>query len=57
MLKRTAGAAMIVFGIVLIGWVGYRLLFERSEGGRGPFGAIGFSAGLLIVGWKWAMDK
>lgn len=59
MMRRIAGAGMILMGVGLLGWVGYNLFIERlpATQGRSPVPALVFSAGLLYVGVTWVKGK
>jgi hypothetical protein len=54
-MKRVLGGLMVLMGLALGCWIGYNLLIERQPETRGksPILAIGFCAGLLLVGVKW----
>jgi len=50
---------MLVFGTVLVCWVGYNLFVERlpATEGLSPVPALVFSAALFYVGVKWVREK
>ena len=55
MMKRLAGFLLVVFGLVLAGWVAYNLFIERlpETKGQNPLPAIVNSLLFLWVGWGW----
>ena len=58
-MRRVAGALMLVFGTVLVCWVGDNLFVERlpATEGLSPVPALVFSAALFYVGVKWVREK
>lgn len=59
MLKKILGAIDLLFGIVILGWVGYNYLIEMQPAARGfnPIVALSFASGAIYFGLKWLTGK
>ena len=59
MIRRLAGVAVVMLGVILGGWVAYNLFIHRlpETQGRSPIPAIAISAVFIYVGVKWIRGK
>jgi hypothetical protein len=55
--KFVCGVLMVLFGVILTGWVGYNLLIERHKEFQMSLVGGLFLAGLYYVGGKWISEN
>ena len=56
MFKKLLGSVAILFGITIIGWVGFNLFVEKQDAAKGrrkPIVPILFSCAMIYTGTKW----
>lgn len=57
MLKLLGGILLLVFGVLLAGWIAYNLLVQRLTNFKGsPIPAMLFASAMLFVGGKWVIE-
>ena len=59
MLKKIIGAIEILFGLVILGWVGYNYIIEMQPATKGlnPIVALLFSSAAIYTGINWVAGK
>jgi len=54
-MRRLGGFLLVIFRLVLLGWIGYNLFIERLPETKdtSPIAAVIMAIGCLAVGYKW----
>jgi heme/copper-type cytochrome/quinol oxidase subunit 4 len=54
--KLGCGAAMVLFGVVLLIWIFFNLFIQRQAEFKSSIFGFGFLVALLMVGSKWIYE-